>query len=185
MEFTREYTPRFGCTFIPGGRSWAAQAFHALDSVRASSSKGRTAHLYSQLINHLLTYTLRRQASNHHDWRQELRRPGAAHAPARIVLAALGSWLDDSNAGCCEALNWLSFNGLQQAKDAVGAAQQKASEALGSAKETLTGTVRSLPSLLLLGVSVGVHQRLKCRFTHCVFAYSAMGRCRFYCALPL
>ncbi len=29
-----------------------------------------------------------------------------------------------------------------QAKEAVGAAQQKASEALGSAKETLTGAVR-------------------------------------------
>jgi hypothetical protein len=29
-----------------------------------------------------------------------------------------------------------------QAKEAVGAAQQKASEALGSAKDTLTGAVR-------------------------------------------
>ena len=34
----------------------------------------------------------------------------------------------------------------EQAKDAVGAAQQKAGEVYTSAKDTLTGTVRRLPS---------------------------------------
>ena len=35
---------------------------------------------------------------------------------------------------------------VDQAKDALGSAQQKASEALGSAKDTLTGTVNNFES---------------------------------------
>lgn len=37
---------------------------------------------------------------------------------------------------------------VDQAKEAVGAASQKASDALGSAKDTVLGTVSLCPSLL-------------------------------------
>ena len=64
---------------------------------------------------------------------------------------------------------------VDQAKDALGSAQQKASEALGSAKETLTGTVNIL---IVLEPCMSAHGALLLRILkHCHARRQAAGGC--------